>query len=110
MVVPRTSFRTSWCAGHSDHLTAARSQPSRRWSRKDFGGGRASTTSTPAPQQQIGALDPGQARWEDLERFATDQLGARPVGGYSALRFRFENAEVVEASESVNVIDIAGRH
>jgi hypothetical protein len=61
-------------------------------------------------QRQIGALDPGQARWDDLERFATDQLGARRVDGYSALRFRFEDTEVVEASEGATVLDIAGRH
>lgn len=61
-------------------------------------------------QRQIGALDPGQARWADLERFATDQLGARRVDGYSALRFRFEDTEVVEASEAATVLDIAGRH
>jgi len=61
-------------------------------------------------QQKIGALDPGRARWDDLERFATDQLGARRVDGYSALKFRFEDTEVVEASESATVLDIAGRH
>lgn len=61
-------------------------------------------------QRQIGALDPGRARWDDLERFATDQLGARRVDGYSALRFRFQDTEVVEASEGATVLDIAGRH
>lgn len=61
-------------------------------------------------QRQIGALDPGQARWGDLERFATEQLGARRVDGYSALRFRFQDTEVVEASEAATVLDIAGRH
>lgn len=61
-------------------------------------------------QRQIGALDPGRACWEDVERFATDQLGARRVDGYTALRFRFQDTEVVEASEGATVLDIAGRH
>jgi superfamily II DNA or RNA helicase len=61
-------------------------------------------------QRQIGALDPGRARWDDLERFATDQLGAHRVDGYNALRFRLEGDEVVEASEGATVLDIAGRH
>jgi superfamily II DNA or RNA helicase len=61
-------------------------------------------------QRQIGALDPGRAGWSDLERFAVEQLGARRVEGYAVLRFRFQDTEVVEASEGATVLDIAGRH
>jgi superfamily II DNA or RNA helicase len=61
-------------------------------------------------QRQIGALDPGRARWDDLERFATDQLGARRVDGYTALRFRFQDTEVIEASEGATVLEISDRH
>lgn len=61
-------------------------------------------------QRDIGALDPGRARWADLERFASDQLGAQRVEGYNALRFRFEGEAVVEASEGAIVLDIVGSH
>lgn len=61
-------------------------------------------------QREIGALDPGRARWDDLERFVTDQLDARRVDGYQALRFRLQDAEVLEASEAATVLDIAGGH
>jgi superfamily II DNA or RNA helicase len=61
-------------------------------------------------QQQIGALDPGRARWADLERFAADQLGARSVPGYQGLRFQLRGDEIVEASEDATVLDIDGGH
>jgi superfamily II DNA or RNA helicase len=61
-------------------------------------------------QREIGELDPGRARWEDLERFAADQLGGRRVDGYLALGFRFQDDEVVEASQAAAVLDIKGHH
>lgn len=59
--------------------------------------------------RQIRALDPGLARWADLERFVKEQLNAQPAEGYSALRFRGQDGEVVEASERANVVRIAGQ-
>jgi hypothetical protein len=57
---------------------------------------------------QIRALDAGQARWSDLARFARDHLGARPAEGFSALRFRWDEGDVVEASETATVLEIEG--
>ena len=59
--------------------------------------------------RQIRALDPGLARWTDLERFAREQLDAQPVEGFSALRFRGQDGEVVEASERANVLRMGER-
>ena len=72
----------------------------RRWERFD--------SEFSSAQRDIRAVSPGQARWGDLERFAIDHLGARPVSGLSALRFRLEGSEVVEASEAATVLEIDG--
>lgn len=61
-------------------------------------------------QREIRDLDPGRAQWSDLERFVTNHLDARRVSGYMALRFRLQDAEVVEASEGATVLDIDGQH
>ncbi|KYG09088.1 hypothetical protein BE21_20045 [Sorangium cellulosum] len=57
-------------------------------------------------QQQIRALDPGQATWADLAAFAEDHLGAKPAEGFSALRFLEQNGEIVEASKAAHVLTI----
>jgi hypothetical protein len=62
-----------------------------------------------AAQHEIRSVSSGQARWRDLERFAIDHLGARPVEGLSALKFRSEGKEVIEASEAATVLEIEGR-
>jgi superfamily II DNA or RNA helicase len=49
-------------------------------------------------QQQLRALSPGEATWEDVERFAIELLGAAPIEGHRAMRFEQRDGEVVEAS------------
>jgi hypothetical protein len=72
----------------------------RRWERFD--------NEFSAAQRSIRAVAPGQAGWEDLQRFAIDHLGARNVEGLSALRFGFDGDEVVEDSQPATVLDIEG--
>lgn len=60
-------------------------------------------------QRQVKALDPGQARWSDLESLLVEDLQARPVPGFEVLRFRTSGDEVVDASEAAVVFEIAGR-
>lgn len=59
-------------------------------------------------QRQVRAVPAGEARWSDLARFAREYIGARPVEGGSALRFRFEGDEVVEEPDQATVLEIAG--
>ncbi|MGK3964051.1 helicase-related protein [Sorangium sp. So ce1667] len=59
-------------------------------------------------QKQIRTLDPGQATWADLAAFAEDHLSAKPVEGFTALRFVEQNGEVMEASKSAHVLTIDG--
>lgn len=49
-------------------------------------------------QRQIRDLSPGEATWDDVERFATELLGATPVEGHRAMRFEQREGEVVEAA------------
>ncbi len=58
--------------------------------------------------QQIRSVAAGAARWDDVERFARDQAGAVVADGFTALRFRFDEGEVVEASEAATVLSIGG--
>ena len=62
-----------------------------------------------ALQQRIRELDPGQASWQDVARFAQEHLGARPREGFSALSFRWNEGEVVESSAEAQVFEIEGR-
>lgn len=55
---------------------------------------------------QVRAVAAGEARWCDVERFATTYAGAQAAEGFSALRFRFEGTEVVEESEGAAVLQI----
>ena len=59
-------------------------------------------------QGQIRALDPGQAQWFDLAAFAKDHLGAQPAEGFTALRFLWQDGEVVETSKAADVLSIDG--
>lgn len=59
-------------------------------------------------QRQLRAVPAGEARWTDLARFARDYLGATPVDGGTALRFRLEGDEVVESPEQAAVLEIGG--
>jgi hypothetical protein len=59
-------------------------------------------------QEKIRALDPGQARWDDVARLASKYLDAAPVDGYEALRFVHSGDEVVDASEAAAVLRIDG--
>jgi len=60
-------------------------------------------------QRNVRVLDPGQARWSDLESLLTEELQARPLPDFEVLRFRTSENEVVDASESATVFDVAGR-
>ncbi|RKG73088.1 DEAD/DEAH box helicase [Corallococcus terminator] len=60
-------------------------------------------------QRKVRALDPGQARWSDLESLLTEELQARPLHDFEVLRFRTSEEEVVDASEVATVFEVAGR-
>lgn len=47
---------------------------------------------------RIRNLDPGSAEWSDLAAFLERYAGARPVEGFQALRFLWDEGEVIEAS------------
>jgi len=59
-------------------------------------------------QKQIRALDPGEATWGDLAEFVRTHLGATPADGFSALRFLWQEGEVVQASARAEVLSIEG--
>ncbi|KYF62715.1 helicase-related protein [Sorangium cellulosum] len=59
-------------------------------------------------QNEIRALDPGQATWADLAALAEDYLGAKPAEGFSTLHFLEQDGEVVEASKAAHVLAIEG--
>lgn len=59
-------------------------------------------------QRQVRAVPAGEARWADLARFVREYLGATPVEGGTALRFRTEGDEVVEEPEQAAVLEIGG--
>jgi superfamily II DNA or RNA helicase len=44
--------------------------------------------------ERISQLDPGQATWEDLKKFAIDHLNAQPVSGFRALRFMWDEGQI----------------
>jgi superfamily II DNA or RNA helicase len=62
-------------------------------------------------QRRIKEQDPGLVAWEDLIRFAREQTGAKPVGGFATQRFSRESDGVhpVEAPARVLVLE-DGRH
>lgn len=66
-------------------------------------------TNYKARQRRIRDLDPGQATWGDLERFVVDHLDARRAEGFSALRFRFRDDEVVEERQDATVVELENR-
>ena len=45
-------------------------------------------------QKKIEGLNPGLAAWEDVYEFLCEYAGARPVDGYSVLRFLLKEGEV----------------
>jgi superfamily II DNA or RNA helicase len=72
----------------------------KRWKQfhEEYSEGRAS----------LKALNPGLATWDDVARFATDHLQAKPIGGYSALTFRWEAGEIVAQDQGATVLAIDG--
>jgi superfamily II DNA or RNA helicase len=62
-----------------------------------------------AQRSQISTLDPGEATWEDLASYAREHLGAIPLEDFSALRFLWQDGEVVEAPEKAHVLSIQGK-
>jgi hypothetical protein len=60
-------------------------------------------------RNQISTLDPGEATWEDLASYVREHLGATPIEDFSALRFLWQDGEVVEAPETAHVLLIQGK-
>lgn len=60
-------------------------------------------------QRQIQALDPGAATFRDLAAFVKLTLGATPAEGFSALRFSWQDGEVVSVQREAAVLSIDGR-
>jgi superfamily II DNA or RNA helicase len=57
-------------------------------------------------EQRLRAPDPGQATWEDLGRFATQHLKAKPAEGFSSLKFdRRDKKEIVSSLEHIPVLE-----
>jgi superfamily II DNA or RNA helicase len=62
-----------------------------------------------APEQKkIQALDPGLAAWEDVYEFLCEYAGARPVDGYSVLRFLLKEGEIKGACRDARVVTFDG--
>lgn len=57
----------------------------------------------------IRELDPGLARWADLEHFASTQLGAQERTGFHAMAFELRDGEVVDASRDARVLSVDGQ-
>lgn len=57
-------------------------------------------------QKQIRELDPGAASLDDLRRFAELHLGATSTDGFSSLKFRWADGEVVESPETAAVFSV----
>lgn len=60
-------------------------------------------------QRQIQALDPGSATWGDLATFVRQHLSATAADGFSALRFIWQDGEVLPASKEADVLAIDGQ-
>ena len=59
-------------------------------------------------QKKIQALNPGLAAWEDVYEFLCEYAGARPVDGYSVLRFLLKEGEVKGARRDARVVTFDG--
>jgi superfamily II DNA or RNA helicase len=59
-------------------------------------------------EKQLRVPDPGQATWEDLERFARQHAKAKPVAGFSSLTFeRLNKTEIVSSLEAIPVLEFS---
>jgi hypothetical protein len=56
--------------------------------------------------ERIRNLDPGSAEWADLAAFLERHAGARRVEGYEALRFLWDEGDVIEASAVATALRI----
>lgn len=59
-------------------------------------------------QKKIEGLNPGLAAWEDVYEFLCEHAGARPVDGYSVLRFLLKEGEVKGARVEARVVTFDG--
>ena len=59
-------------------------------------------------QKKIQGLNPGLAAWEDVHEFLCEYAGARPVDGYSVLRFLLKEGEVKGARRDARVVTFDG--
>jgi superfamily II DNA or RNA helicase len=58
-------------------------------------------------EQKLRAPDPGQATWEDLERFSHQYAKGKPVTGFSALRFdRRDSKEIISTLDEIPVLEL----
>lgn len=55
-------------------------------------------------QREFASIDPGAAAWSDLINFVRAHLSAEIVEGFTTLRFRLHEGEVVDASEEATVL------
>lgn len=58
--------------------------------------------------KKIQSLNPGLAAWEDVYEFLCEYAGARPVDGYSVLRFLLKEGEVKGARRDARVVTFDG--
>ena len=61
-------------------------------------------------QKKIQALNPGLAAWEDVYEFLCEYAGARPVDGYSVLRFLLKEGEIKGARRDARVVTLDGNN
>jgi superfamily II DNA or RNA helicase len=59
-------------------------------------------------QKKIQALNPGLAAWEDVHEFLCEYAGARPVEGYSVLRFLLKEGAVKGTRLDASVVTFDG--
>jgi superfamily II DNA or RNA helicase len=59
-------------------------------------------------QKKIQSLNPGLAAWEDVNEFLCEYAGARPLEGYSVLRFLVKEGEVKGARRDARVVTFDG--
>jgi superfamily II DNA or RNA helicase len=61
-----------------------------------------------AEQKKIRGLDPGLAAWEDVHEFLCEFGGARPVTGFSVLRFLAKDGEIENDPTDAKVLTFDG--
>ena len=101
------SCRRSWPRGLSDRLVKMIVIGSPSWSKLGIRTREHSTTNSTL-SIHCGPPDPGQATWDDLERFEKQYVKGRSVPGFSALRFeRRDKKQIESVLEEVPVLELS---